>query len=100
MKGDVDVPYPKSELIKRPDHAQWTHHQLNVVQKVQARVVERRVRLTEHFQDFDPLRKGFCTLGQVKTVFAILKVEVCSADFDELTSFYMRDDGMFWYAGF
>jgi len=58
------------------------------------------VRLVEHFQDFDPLRKGFCTLGQVKTVFAILKVEVSSKDFDELTSCYMREDGMFCYSAF
>jgi len=93
-------PFPKSDLIIRPDKNEWAQQKLSAVEKVQAKVVERRVRLNEHFQDFDPLRKGFCTLGQVKTVFAILKVEVNSADFDELTSFYMRDDGMFCYAGF
>jgi len=93
-------PFPKSGLIVRPDNNEWAQQKLSAVQKVQAKVVERRVRLGEHFQDFDPLRKGFCTLGQVKTVFAILKVEVSTSDFDELTSCYMRDDGMFCYAAF
>lgn len=61
--------FPTSELIKRPDPAEWSQQLVGVVEKIQARVVERRVRLTEHFQDFDPLRKGFCYPNQVKTVF-------------------------------
>jgi len=70
------------------------------VQKVQARVVERRVRLVEHFQDYDPLRKGFCTIAQVKTVFALLKLEVDQADFDALSRLYSQGDGQFCYAAF
>merc|ERR1712139_322775 len=40
---------------------------------------------------------GFCTIGQVKTVFALLKLEVDQADFDNLVALYSRDDGMFCY---
>lgn len=93
-------PFPKSPLNLRPDSAKWSQQQLGAVQKIQAKVVERRVRLSDHFQDFDPLRKGFCTVGQVKTVFTILKLEVDVPDFDELTALFTREDGMFCYAAF
>jgi Ca2+-binding EF-hand superfamily protein len=100
MSSFVDVPYPKSELLKRDDPVSWTHHQLSVVEKVQARVVERRLRLSEHFQDYDGLRKGFCTIGQVKTVFALLKVALEPDELNELYQMYTREDGMFCYAAF
>jgi len=100
MQGGVDVPCPKSELIKREDPVEWTHQQLNVAHKIQARVVERRLRLTEHFQDYDPLRKGFCTAGQVKTIFSILKIPLSVDDFEELCQMYTVDDGRFCYAAF
>jgi Ca2+-binding EF-hand superfamily protein len=100
LSVDVDTTCPKSELIKRWDPAEWTHQQLSVVHKIQARVVERRLRLSEHFQDFDPLRKGFCNRGQVKTVFSLLKIPVDPADFEELCSMYSREDGLFCYAAF
>lgn len=102
MAQDVDVAYPKSELLKRHDPAEWTHQSLHVVRKVQARVVERRLRLTEHFQDFDPLRKGFCTAAQVKTVFALLKIPLEPSDFHDLIEVYSRDDAHtpFCYAAF
>jgi len=93
-------PFPKSDLVLRPDTNNWSQKEMTVVQKVQAKVVERRVRLNEHFQDFDPLRKGFCSIGQVKTVFALLKIEVGTDDFDELTAQYTREDGMFCYDAF
>jgi len=92
--------FPKSELIKRHDPAEWSHHLLGVVEKIQARVVERRVRLTEHFQDFDPLRKGFCYPNQVKTIFSVLKIPIDERDFEELVSLYTREDGQFCYAAF
>lgn len=95
-------PIPRSDLILRPDRATWTHHSLSPVGKIQAKVVEKRIRLEEHFKDFDALRKGFCTVGQVKTVFAILNLtkELDAASFDELTKRYVRDDGLFCYADF
>jgi Ca2+-binding EF-hand superfamily protein len=92
--------FPKSELILRPDHAEWNQHDMSAVERVQARVVERRLRLMENFQDWDPLRKGYCTLGQLKTVFTLLKIDISQADFDQLASLYSRDDGQFCYAAF
>lgn len=93
-------PVPKSDLIKRDDPADWTHQSLGVVHKVQARVVERRLRLTEHFQDYDNLRKGFCNIGQVKAVLALLKIHLEPSDFQELLQLYSREDGLFCYAAF
>lgn len=100
MSSEIDVPCPKSEMITRHDPTQWSHDEVHVVHKVQARVVERRLRLTEHFQDFDPLRKGFCNAGQVKTVLALMKIPLEPADHQELLQVYTRDDGQFCYAAF
>merc|ERR1719316_1781347 len=63
--------FPTSDLVLRNDHAAWSQQKLSVVQKVQARVVERRVRLVEHFQDYDALSR-----------------------------LYSREDGQFCYAAF
>jgi Ca2+-binding EF-hand superfamily protein len=98
---NTDPPtFPTSELIKREDPAEWSQQLLGVVEKIQARVVERRVRLMEHFQDFDPLRKGFCYPNQVKTIFSVLKIPIDEKDFEELVSSYTREDGQFCYAAF
>lgn len=97
-------PFPKSDLILRPDQAMWTHQKLHVVEKIRSKVAEKRVRLKEQFQDFDALRKGFCTIGQLKTVFTVLNVdkEISKEDFENLLTVanYVRDDGMFCYAEF
>jgi len=95
-------PFPRSDLFLKPDDTEWSHQQLHPVQKLQAKVVEKRVRLHEHFQDFDPLRKGVCTVGQVKTVFTILNIgkEIDRVEFDMVVGAYMRDDGMFCYKDF
>jgi len=91
---------PTSHLIKRHDPAEWSQQLLGVAEKIQALVVANRVRLTEHFQDFDPLRKGFCYPNQVKTVFSVLKIPITEKEFEELVSQYTREDGQFCYAAF
>lgn len=95
-------PFPTSDLILMPDASRWDHMSLNPVKKIQCKVVEKRVRLGEYFQDFDALRKGFCTAGQLKTVLTInnLEKEVDRNDFNHLVEAYTRDDGMFCYALF
>lgn len=95
-------PFPRSDLFLKPDDTEWSHNRLHPVMKIQSKVVEKRVRLYEHFQDFDALRKGVCTVGQVKTVFTILGVakEIDRVEFDTLVASYMRDDGMFCYKDF
>merc|ERR1719181_1394562 len=90
-------PFPTSPLYLKPDPTKWDHQALNPVKKIQSKVVEKRVRLSEFFKDFDPLRKGFCTAGQLKTVLTIsnLEKEVDRNDFNHLVDVYSRDDGMF-----
>mmetsp|Transcript_102192 Transcript_102192/g.288684 ORF Transcript_102192/g.288684 Transcript_102192/m.288684 type:complete len:492 (-) Transcript_102192:73-1548(-) len=95
-------PYPQSDLVLRPDHTKWSQAEIHPLDKLRAKVVEKRMRLYEQFQDFDPLRKGFCTVGQVKTVFTILNLgkEINKQDFEKLVYAYMREDGLFCYAEF
>mmetsp|Transcript_47189 Transcript_47189/g.119432 ORF Transcript_47189/g.119432 Transcript_47189/m.119432 type:complete len:495 (+) Transcript_47189:107-1591(+) len=95
-------PFPTSPLHLRPDSTEWAHQEVSVVQRIQAKVVEKRMRLKEHFQDFDALRKGLCTPGQVKAVFTILNLsrEIDRNDFETLLSLYMQDDGLFNYQAF
>jgi len=93
---------PKSDLYLKYDGTVWDHMSLNPLKKIQSKVVETRVRLNEHFQDFDALRKGFCTQGQMKTVLTILKLDshVSKEDYNQICEHYSRDDGMFCYAAF
>jgi len=100
--GDPEQPFPTSPLHLRPDGTKWSHMELPVVQKIMAKVVEKRIRLKEHFQDFDPLRKGYCTPGQVKTVITIMGLsrDIDRADFETILSLYMKDDGLFDYRSF
>eukprot|EP00927_Polykrikos_kofoidii_P012521 TRINITY_DN1539_c0_g1_i8.p1 TRINITY_DN1539_c0_g1~~TRINITY_DN1539_c0_g1_i8.p1 ORF type:complete len:491 (+),score=86.45 TRINITY_DN1539_c0_g1_i8:89-1561(+) len=95
-------PFPQSQLVLREDPTEWSQQELTPVDKIRSKVVEKRMRLYEQFQDFDPLRKGFCTVGQVKTVFTIMNLakEINKADFDKLIYTFMRDDGLFNYADF
>jgi len=95
-------PFPRSDLFQRPDNTEWSHNSLHPLAKIQSKVVEKRVRLYEHFQDFDALRKGVCTVGQTKTVFTMMDIarELDRSEFDMLTQAYMRDDGMFCYKQF
>lgn len=94
--------FPRSDWVHKPASGEWSHKNLSPVKKVQSKVVEFRVRLYDHFQDFDALRKGYCTTGQVKTVFTILGLDkqIDQNDFKALQDIYSRADGMFCYADF
>jgi len=94
--------FPRSDFIARVSQTDWSHNSLSPVKKLQSKVVEKRLRLYNHFQDFDALRKGFCTCGQVKTVFTILGLdkELGHDDFKSLLDCYSRADGMFCYTDF
>jgi Ca2+-binding EF-hand superfamily protein len=95
-------PFPESSLVLKPDGTQWEHMRLNPVKKIQAKIVEKRLRMEEYFHDFDALRKGFCTAGQLKAVLTILNLEkeIDRNDFNHLAEAYSREDGMFCYALF
>jgi hypothetical protein len=98
----AEQPFARSDLVLRPDYSTWAHQSLDPVHKLRAKIVERRIRITEHFHDFDPLRKGVCTVRQVKTVFTILNIEkeVTRSEFDTIVSKYLRHDDMFCYTDF
>jgi len=102
VRGDPAQPFPTSPLHLRPDDTEWSHHNTEVVDRVRAKVAEKRARLKEHFQDFDPLRKGFCTPGQVKTVFTIMNIskDIDKNDYEALVAQYSGDDGRFDYRSF
>lgn len=97
-----EQPFPTSPLHLRPDNTRWARHETSVVQRLQAKVVEKRIRLKDHFQDFDPLRKGTCPTGRVKAVFTILNLgkEIDRNDFESLLAQYGQDDGLFNYQAF
>mmetsp|Transcript_84840 Transcript_84840/g.245299 ORF Transcript_84840/g.245299 Transcript_84840/m.245299 type:complete len:497 (-) Transcript_84840:59-1549(-) len=99
---DPSQPFPTSPLYLRPDDAQWSHQELHVVDKVRSKVAEKRMRLKEFFQDFDPLRKGFCSPSQTKAVFTIMNLskEIDRQDFEQLLTAYVAEDGQFHYAKF
>mmetsp|Transcript_7259 Transcript_7259/g.16037 ORF Transcript_7259/g.16037 Transcript_7259/m.16037 type:complete len:500 (+) Transcript_7259:149-1648(+) len=99
---DPAQPFPTSPLYLRPDCTEWSRNETPVVARIQAKVVEKRVRLKDTFQDFDPLRKGFCTPGQLKAAFTILNLsrEIDRNDFENLMSIYLSDDGLFNYQAF
>merc|ERR1719230_2215069 len=40
-------PFPTSPLHLKEDRTEWDHQMLNPVKKLQSKVVERRIRLTE-----------------------------------------------------
>jgi len=100
--GDPAQPFPTSPLHLRPDDTEWSHHNTGAVDRVRAKVAEKKARLKEHFQDFDPLRKGFCTPGQVKTVFTIMNIskDIDKSDYESLVAQYSGDDGRFDYRSF
>lgn len=94
--------FPTSPLCLRPDPTEWGHNSLDPVKKIQSKVVEKRIRLGDVFRDFDSLRKGYCTAGQLKTALTILDLakDINRNDFAHLIQTYTRDDGMFCYALF
>mmetsp|Transcript_44320 Transcript_44320/g.96400 ORF Transcript_44320/g.96400 Transcript_44320/m.96400 type:complete len:507 (-) Transcript_44320:256-1776(-) len=91
-------PIARSTFVPRPEMVQWSLEDSTPEQRLQAQVVMHRLRLPELFQDFDALRKGYCTIRQVQTVCAILGVTISQQDFDHFIQKYTREDGMFCYA--
>lgn len=72
----------------------------DVVAKVQEAVATRRLRLKETFQDADRLRRGVCTLHQMKVSMAVLGISLDADEFDELYERYRTEDNSFGYRNF
>jgi len=95
-------PFPTSPLYLKPDDTEWSHSLMSPLEKVRAKVVEKRCRILDGFHDFDALRKGFVTVGQVKAVFTMMGLheDIDRSGFEELVAAYLRDDGLFCYRDF
>eukprot|EP00931_Biecheleriopsis_adriatica_P004447 TRINITY_DN106114_c0_g1_i1.p1 TRINITY_DN106114_c0_g1~~TRINITY_DN106114_c0_g1_i1.p1 ORF type:complete len:493 (+),score=131.50 TRINITY_DN106114_c0_g1_i1:78-1556(+) len=95
-------PFPTSPLYLKPDHSTWSQSRHSVVDKIRSKVVEKRVRLVDYFRDFDPLRKGYVTSSQVKTVMTICNIATIldGNDYDQLVAMFQREDGLWCYADF
>jgi len=99
---DPAQPFPTSPLYLRPDDTQWSHQSIRAVARIQSKVVEKRIRLREFFQDFDALRKGLCSVGNLRSALTIsnLGKELSKSDFEELVNTYAQEDGQFNYLQF
>jgi len=89
--------FATSTFVPSPSQNRWTSENYSVEQKLQAQVAERRIRLMEYFQDFDPLRKGHCTVGQLRTVCNIVRLKLSEEELEHILRTYSRVDGLICY---
>jgi Ca2+-binding EF-hand superfamily protein len=80
--------------------AEWDHASVLAVERLRAVVVERRLRLREQFQDWDPLRKGVCTVSNVISVFTVLQLNPSTEDMNQIIEMYTVSEGKFAYEAF
>jgi len=74
-----------------------TRQSVDIMERLRALVSERRLRLSDCFLDFDRLRKGDCTMTQLRTVFTVLGIAFEPIDFKNLGDLYCSEDGLFRY---
>lgn len=89
-----DAPVPTSHYFPPPGllNDTWSKENYSILERVTAKVIELRVRLYDYFQDFDPLRKGYCTVGQLDTVFGILGLRFSEEEMERLKNQYSMTD--------
>jgi len=89
-----------ADRCRREALLQETRLSVDIMEKLKAIVAERRLRLADCFVDFDKLRKGVCTMTQLRTVFTILGVELHCSDYNGLLELYGNEEGHFRYREF
>ena len=62
-----------------------------MIEKIQAEVVMKRLRIREFFKDFDPLRKGTITEQQFRRVLHISNLNISESDISVLLAQYKID---------
>lgn len=98
--------HPSAAMAQAPSKAGWTHAHTTVIDKIRAKVVEKRVRLFDHFRDFDALRSGFCTISKLNTVLTVANIrkDIDQSDFESLVGQYWAErppnGGLFSYVDF
>lgn len=88
------------ERCRREALLQETRSSVDIMEKLKAIVAERRLRLADCFVDFDKLRKGLCTMTQLRTVFTVLGIELHCSDYSGLLELYGNEEGLFRYREF
>eukprot|EP00743_Colponemidia_sp_Colp-15_P002007 GILK01002181.1.p1 GENE.GILK01002181.1~~GILK01002181.1.p1 ORF type:complete len:916 (-),score=199.27 GILK01002181.1:158-2905(-) len=68
--------------------------------RLQAAIVERRIRIEEFFKDFDKLRKYTCTEGQFRTVMAMANLRNTEEELKAIFRRYRNENGLFAYKDF
>jgi len=101
----LDAPIPTSIYIPPAESTKraWSSANYSILERITAKVIEKRVRLLEYFQDLDHLRKGFVRAAQVDTVFGIVNLKFTTAEMSELKAMYEKQDlnfTLFNYAAF
>lgn len=85
------------ETLRRERMHQDTLERVDVMEKLRAAVSERRLCLASYFVDFDQLRKGLVTTGQLHTVFTVLGIELQTRDYEDLYRMFMNETGSIRY---
>lgn len=74
--------------------------QLDLLGRVRKAVRDLGLRMYPPFRDVDTKRRGVLTFSQAKTVLTVLKLDLNGQDFEELRRRFCTPDGMFRYPAF
>lgn len=72
----------------------------DVLERLKAMTVMKRIRITEFFYDFDKLRKGVVTKDQFRRILSMMGYNLTSNEYDALESKYLDKDGFMAYTKF
>jgi len=89
-----------AERCRRETALQETRQSVDIMEKLKAIVSERRLRLADCFVDFDKLRKGVCTMSQLRTVFTVLGIVLENREYKSLADLFCNQDHLFCYRDF
>jgi len=89
-----------SERTKREAGLTQVREGMDIMERLRAIVMERRLRLADCFVDFDKLRKGICTMNQLRTVFTVMGIQLDSRDYKGLADLFCNEDRLFRYREF
>ncbi len=72
----------------------------DIVERIQAMTVMKRVRVTEFFYDYDKLRKGVVTKDQFRRILSLLGFTLTDPEYEALEKKYLDKDGFMSYSRF
>ena len=66
----------------------------DIIDRIKAMTVMKRVRVTEYFYDFDKLRKGVVTKDQFRRVLSLLGYGLTDQEYEALEKKYLDKDNL------